>query len=73
MTNPKPAPRPIDPRAGKLCTACNKPKTIDSRDHCENPACTWWRCRECKAVNDATGSNDLTNRDGAPRSAKKAS
>lgn len=57
--------RPNDPRAGKLCTACNRVK--DAAPHCENRRCLWWKCRQCGAVNDETGSNNRTLRDGTPR------
>ena len=57
--------RPNDPRAGRLCTSCNSPKDAEAR--CENPRCLWWKCRRCGAVNDETGSNDRTLRDGTPR------
>ena len=61
--------RPIDPRAGVLCTACNSLKPPDSRPHCPSPTCNWWHCRQCGADNDATGSNSKTLRDGTPRRA----
>ena len=57
--------RPNDPRAGRLCTSCNGPK--GAKAHCENPRCLWWKCWRCGAVNDETGSNDRTLRDGTPR------
>lgn len=66
MADPTPRRRPVDPRAGKLCTSCNKPKPADARKHCPSPTCDWWKCT-CGAVNDRTGSNDRTNRDGTPR------
>lgn len=56
-----------DPRAGKLCTACNAVRLDTSRPHCTSPTCTWWRCAKCGAHNSATGANDKTNRDGTVR------
>lgn len=68
MRDKKHPPRPIDPRAGKLCTACNKPKTdVMSVPHCKNPQCKWWRCAHCKAFNDETGANSHTLRNGEKR------
>lgn len=58
--------RPTDPRAGKLCTACNKLKPDNAPRHCPSPTCDWWRC-PCGAVNDKSGSNSRTLRDGTPR------
>jgi len=59
----------MDPRAGVLCTSCNskKPTVVDVRLHCDSPGCSWWRCGRCSAVNDSTGSNNVTNRNGTPR------
>lgn len=70
----KPKPRPQDPRAGRLCTACNgKKTTASSRPHCptSNRVCNWWICTACGAVNDPTGANNKTLRDGTPRSGGK--
>lgn len=64
---PKPPPRPRDPRAGLLCTACNTKRDQRARPHCQNPRCDWWRCGQCKALNDETGANDRTLRDGTRR------
>ena len=60
--------RPVDPRAGKLCTSCNRLKPANAPAHCPSPTCDWWKCTACGAVNDATGSNSRTLRDGTPRS-----
>lgn len=61
--------RPIDPRAGVLCTSCNRRRDemLKARRHCPSKTCTWWRCTVCGAVNDETGANDKTMRDGSPR------
>lgn len=69
MTNP----RPVDPRAGILCTSCNTGKRHDAKPHCDTKTCPWWKCHKCGASNDATGANDLTYRDGSAREQKKAS
>lgn len=59
--------RPKDPRANVLCSACNVKRDGTSTPHCENSRCGWWRCGPCKAVNDETGANNKTLRDGSPR------
>lgn len=64
----KAAPRPEDPRAGILCTACNGAKRLNAEMCCTSPTCPWWKC-PCGAKNDATGANDQTNRDGTKRPA----
>lgn len=62
--------RPNDPRAGSLCTACNRPRAVMPlvRRHCASPTCHWWVCPVCGATNDATGANSKTCRDGTPKS-----
>lgn len=59
--------RPRDPRAPHVCTACNAKRDDRARKHCANPGCQWWWCGACSAVNDETGANNRTNRDGTPR------
>jgi hypothetical protein len=49
-----------DPRAGTLCTNCNAARA-DARAHCENPKCSWWKCKRCAAMNDKWGHNDRIN------------
>jgi len=65
--------RPTDPRAGAMCTACNRKRPDDPTHrkkwrHCQSPTCTWWRCDGCKADNDLSGANTRTYRDGTPKS-----
>lgn len=68
------SPRPQDPRAGVLCTSCNRRRDQmpQVRKHCRSKTCTWWVCPACKAINDETGANDITNRDGSPRKSPRS-
>jgi len=60
-------PRPTDPRAGALCTACNRARSLGTAKHCDSPSCPWWKCERCGASNDPTGANDSTDRSGNTR------
>lgn len=68
MNSPTSKPRPTEPRAMKLCTACNARMPADAKQHCPSPACPWWKCEKCGASNDSTGANDQTYRNGVSRS-----
>lgn len=61
--------RPKDPRANVMCSACNAKRDDRSIPHCNNGSCGWWRRATCRAVNDETGANDKTLRDGTRRPA----
>lgn len=65
--------RPVDPRAGQLCTSCNRSRNHPSKPstemHCSSPTCPWWRCAGCHADNDSTGANTATRRDGTSKHA----
>lgn len=30
-----------------LCLACKE----ETKRHCENPQCDWWKCNKCKTIN----------------------
>lgn len=59
--DPVPALKPVDPRAGKLCSNCNAPRPAEYavRYHCGY--CKWWECPRCHALNDPQGRNDKTS------------
>lgn len=57
----------VDPRAGKLCSACNHPRPTTPEFHCPRPACNWWRCTRCGAENDPDGRNSAVDLSGRPK------
>ncbi|WP_169165149.1 hypothetical protein [Cellulomonas taurus] len=56
--------KPVDARAGKVCSNCNYRRQIDNRKHCPSRTCTWWKCLRCGASNDEAGRNSVVDLQG---------
>ena len=41
--------------ADAFCGSCGKPRPTKPVPHCNNPTCTWWRCK-CSTTNTPTGN-----------------
>ncbi len=63
--------KPVDPRAGRMCSHCNQPKSAKPVLHCPSGKCRWWRCDRCKAVNDPQGRNDRSDPSGRVKDGSK--